>query len=661
MSLDAPVFSLGGTNFTNDPMAVSAGLDRVLFGLRPLSGPADALNLYIREPDGSFAEVGPAAPASALVDPPAGASINNVGVQIYLYHEGHVGGQSSDLSHVLFTLATPETEGRHRYLWPFDTTGGEVAEKEEEPLPSLYEYVGVGSSEPFLVGVSGAKGSASLLSRCGTSVGSFRSREAYNAVSSDGSRVFFTPWGEDREKCGSSQPPHTELFAREEFQLGSETQFRTVAISEPSKEDCTACNTTTGVTEGAFRGASEDGSKVFFTTEQELLPGDTGENLYEYDFNAPAGEKVTLVSDGVETAEVQGVARGSEDGSHVYFVAHGVLTNEPDRSLPPGHQVAVAGEDNLYVYDTSTRQTAFVAILAASDSGDWVGEGNDNHAVQATPDGRFLLFQSNAQLTADDTDTAQDIYRYDAQTGELVRISIGQSGFDKNGNNNANTASIRVVPFGQWSGPAKHSSMSDDGQYVFFSSSEGLTSQAINDPSGQVENVYEYHDGNVSLISDGQDRSRIPGTELEGAELIGTDSSGSDVFFSTSDQLVSQDGDSFRDIYDARIDGGFPAPSSPAACQGDACQGEAGPPPLLGAPSSATFSGSGNLISAVSKPAAKPKRQSKPLTRAQKLAKALNACQKQPRKSRAACVIRAKKQYGKKSKAKKSSDRRSKR
>ena len=47
-----------------------------------------------------------------------------------------------------------------------------------------------------------------------------------------------------------------------------------------------------------FVGASEDGSKVFFETTQPLLGGDTSNNIYEYDFDAPPGERIVRVSGG---------------------------------------------------------------------------------------------------------------------------------------------------------------------------------------------------------------------------------------------------------------------------------------------------------------------------------------------------------------------------
>ena len=97
-------------------------------------------------------------------------------------------------------------------------------------------------------------------------------------------------------------------------------------------------------------------------TSQELLPGATTMNLYEYDVNAPKGEKVTQVSTGSPDAEVLGVARVSEDGSHVYFVAKGVLTGANHE----GHAPA-AGGDNLYVYERDEAfpdgRLAFIATL----------------------------------------------------------------------------------------------------------------------------------------------------------------------------------------------------------------------------------------------------------------------------------------------------------
>ena len=91
----------------------------------------------------------------------------------------------------------------------------------------------------------------------------------------------------------------------------------------------------------AFWTASGDGSRVFFTDESRVDEGcdsaSSGEpDLYEYDLEAPEGERLSDVSlsakpePGVH-ADVQGVVGTSEDGSYVYFVADGMLA-EGDRS-----------------------------------------------------------------------------------------------------------------------------------------------------------------------------------------------------------------------------------------------------------------------------------------------------------------------------------------
>ncbi|HEV3071706.1 MAG TPA: hypothetical protein VGY76_09830, partial [Solirubrobacteraceae bacterium] len=372
----------------------------------------------------------------------------------------------------------------------------------------------------------------------------------------------------------------------------------TTAISEPSVGDCAACDTSPGrAAKAIFQGASRDGSRVFFLTSQPLLDGDSTQNLYVYDFTAPAGQRVVRVSSGDPAgANVERVVRISEDGSHVYFLARGVLTGTANAS----GEHAVQGESNLYVYEPDPAhpgqfKTAFIA--------QWSGG-----QTEVTPDGRFLLLTSASGLTPDcAVCSGEELYRYDAQTSLLVRISIGENGFDGNGTQ---------IPFAQISATGRERaraeprwvSISDDGSYVFFQSPAALTENALNDvlvkvPTGQgaeeyfeeyLENVYEYHEGHVYLISDGRDTKGLRGgvaTHLQGASP-----SGSDVFFATADQLVAQDTDTLPDYYDARIGGGFPAPPAAVSCQGEACQGGLSVAPSGQVPGSVSFTGPGNPV-----------------------------------------------------------------
>jgi hypothetical protein len=106
--------------------------------------------------------------------------------------------------------------------------------------------------------------------------------------------------------------------------------------------------------------------------------------------------------------------------------------------------------------------------------------------------------------------------------------------------------------------------MSSDGRYVFFSSKDALVPR---DANGRPD-VYEYEvdTGQVKLISSGTDET---GSWFEDASA-----DGSDVFFLTPQQLTGWDTDKLIDLYDARVNGGFPEPPAPPVpCEGNACQG----------------------------------------------------------------------------------------
>jgi hypothetical protein len=549
-------------------------------------------DLFLRGVDGSLTEVGPMLPSYAIPAEPAGANIGGV-----------VGfpftAASPDLSHVLFTLNEPDVGnlplGVSHVLWPGDAT--------KVTRPSLYEYVGTHNSVPRLVGVDDA---SHQISTCGTSLGS-DPEHGYvsNAMSADGSTVFFTAL----EACeGGSGPPANEIFARVDG-------TRTVAISEPSAADCGAC-ATSAPADAVFQGASLDGSKAFFSTSQALLPGDgdSTSDLYEYDATAPAAGRIVQISAGGEGdatpgtgAQVQDVAAISNDGSHVYFVAQGVLTGVANGQ----GQEARAGGENLYLYERDAQfpagRTVFIATLSASDSSQWT---SSLRQMSVTPDGRFLVFTSVAELTADDTSTAVQVFRYDAGTGQLARVSIGDEGFNNDGNSDLDVA---YVPIPHGFGGAvlgeggAHPAISSDGSIVVFDSSAALTPDTLADPAHTFLNAYEYRDGHVHLISDGRDRGGLP-YGLPGSVVDGVSPDGQDIFVASHDALVPQDTDGIVDIYDARIDGGFPA-SGAVPCDGEACRASLASPPVAQTPASSLFFGPSNPKPAPARPAVRTRKR----------------------------------------------------
>jgi len=725
-------------------LGASEDLNETLWEARASSQPIEARDLYIRDAGGALHDLGPTTNPESTKDGLLGLGFGTPKDE--QFHEIGNWGVSRDLSHVLFPVRVlPEAaeESLAPTLWPGDKTAP------AESAYSLYEYTasGLEGAEPRLVGIENegpVDGSphvnegAKLVSECATGLGGEAGGvgDRENAVSESGATVFFTAMaaneGTDSDHCNAESegtgPPVNELDAR----LGGE---RTLGLSSPSHplaqgdgsgpEECDSTCEAVGPEEGVFRGASRNGSKVFFLTKQSLLNGDeggagTGQDLYEDEIEgegkaAKVARVVQISHDphAGQAAEVQGVTRVSADGSHVYFVAKGELAANSNGQAAP-FSTAHDGAENLYVSepdpaDPGRYQTVFVAMLCSeagfsgsvensecnsSDEQMWNIEGRA--PAQTTPDGAFLVFSTATDLTApEDTSTVGQVFRYDAQTGELARISIGQrglyecpatksveEGFNCNGNTDmfeAGSNGGRIDP----PTPGRPVAISEDGSYVVFQSADGLTSGALN---GQEEsytyeevaenyegtvtreqayfanNVYEYHDGEVSLISDGLDTSasvftRVESVAASSVHVEGMAPSGADIFFTTADRLVPQDTDTQQDIYDARIGGGFPPPPVRTPCQEEACQGPSAATPSFGAPSSTTFSGAGNL--APPPATVPPKLKTAAQVKAEKLAKALMACKRDHRKAkRTTCEKQARKQFGTAKQAKKATNER---
>jgi WD40-like Beta Propeller Repeat len=588
--------------------------------------PAEEDDFYLRRPDGTFVDVGP-------TSPPADGALGQ---------SNHVLAPS-DFARVVFQQNEPR--------WPESGEGRAV-----------FEYSGTGQTVPTLVGVTGGRGSTALISACGTELA-----QGLNPgqMSADGETVFFSALA-----CGSGTGENTGIAVPATTLYARIAASRTVKVSAQSETQCTteACKNSPPA-DAHFTAASSDGSKVYFTSDQQLTDSASASgNLYEYDLSRTPQENPIDVSAGELSGHgprVQGVVAASDDGSHVYFVAQGVLTTAANRE----GESAVDGADNLYVFARDAAnpagRIAFVARLVDADSPQWAGNGEA--IANVTPDGRFLVFASHAMLTRDVTrgDGAAQIFRYDATTGELVRVSVGQRGFNDNGNAGIGDAKIVQAYRGAArGGPARRDpTMAHSGSVIFFESPIALTPHALNDRQIAVEelshqpiyaeNIYEWHEGRVSLISDGHDVAEIG--QISATRLVGSDASGANVFFVTTDPLVPADSDTQLDVYDARVctaaDPCIPPAVPPLPpCSGEACHGiPAGTPNVPNAPS-ATFDGPGNV-----QPAAPSGTGSRGLTRRQRLAQALRACHRHHKlKRRRACERAAHRAYGPPHKARRS-------
>ncbi len=216
-----------------------------------------------------------------------------------------------------------------------------------------------------------------------------------NAISADGSKVFFeTP---PPGVSVSELPPHVQalphLYMRE---LAGE---ETIPVDDPRSSGS-----------AQYEGAASNGSLAFFTSDEGLDGAPTTKELYEFDATgAPIGPARALSAIPISSGAFDGVSAISNDGSHVFFLDDSVLVANTN----PLGRAAVSGQPNLYVYDTRSGLTTFIATLLRSDIDTCdltCGEGGPagllnepdiERPAYPTPDGSVFVFASAANLTGE--------------------------------------------------------------------------------------------------------------------------------------------------------------------------------------------------------------------------------------------------------------------
>ncbi len=385
-----------------------------------------------------------------------------------------------------------------------------------------------------------------------------------------------------------------------------------LAATSKCEEAQKAC--TVGVSEAVeepenssrFWAASVDGSRALFTSGPANAEAPQG--LYEFETASGTASQIA--------GEVLGVLGQSKDLSRIYFVSKEKLTGAEENSEGA---TAQAGQPNLYLRRGGA--LSFVATLAAVDA---QYETNARlspvdiepylHGARVSGDGESAAFISTAQLTGyDNTDISSgqpdaEVYLYDARAKKLLCASCNPGGARPVGHNlviNGGGTSSEEQYWGAATLPYIGNELyfshflSEDGKRLFFHSFGPL---APGDTNGK-QDVYEWEapgagsctesapsfspqdEGCLNLVSTGE--------SPQDSELLDASPDGRDVFFKTGSSLVSRDPGQF-DVYDARVDGGFPPPPPPTPpCEGEACQGPP-PPPAELTPSSSTFRGAEN-------------------------------------------------------------------
>jgi hypothetical protein len=310
-----------------------------------------------------------------------------------------------------------------------------------------------------------------------------------------------------------------------------------------------------------------NGAKILFTSSSELTndantgesggaANDAGRDVYSYD--TATGKLTDLTvdtnpADAATGANVLQVLNATSDASYVYFLSRSGLAE----GAAPGHT-------SLYVWHGGG--IAFVADM----SGLVRDLSSGAPSFYMAPDGRHVTFGSTDSLTGYDN--------RDPVNGQ-PHAEVFEAGIDSglecascrpDGTRPTANSVLQASPLG------RVRVMSDDGRYVFFQTTDAVVPQAT---SGHQQ-VFEYTNGTVAPIS------RVDGTL---SWFLDASASGNDVFVSTYDELVANPNGGDAAVYDARVGGGFPVPTS-EACSGAACHAVATLPPALPVAATLSFS-----------------------------------------------------------------------
>ena len=438
-------------------------------------------------------------------------------------------GSSSDGAKVFFTTTAK--------LVPGDTDNGfrDVYERFYDPTPGIESYV----TREISTGPTGGNDSYDA---------------TFEGVSSDGTKAFFST---AESLVSTDTDRSTDIYMR------NTTTGETTLVSQGAAACAPTCGN--GAFPATYVGSTPSGSKVFFTTSEQLAEGDAGEarDVYVRNLNAvPA--TTTLVSrpdstcTGCAAAAPVTFQAASSDGTKVVFESTDKLA-EADGDT----------ETDVYERDLTGGTTKLVSVPGTCPPPLTVSECAPLYRGTSS-DGARVFLQTKARLTGADQDNAQDVYEWSAATGTVSMVSTSAEA--EEGPNDAiyagvspdgsevffetpeklssadgdtasdvyarSAAATSLVSPGTENLPAGFNQVSADGSTVLFSTPESLNVE----DEGQKQDVYASDGGATTLVSAGS-------PEFD-STFVGASSDASKVFYTTAAKLSVADTDSSPDVYE---------------------------------------------------------------------------------------------------------------
>ncbi len=270
-----------------------------------------------------------------------------------------------------------------------------------------------------------------------------------------------------------------------------------------------------GNNDSYFPAISADGRYIVFNSyASNLVSGDTNgaSDIFVHDMQTHLTRRVSVDSNGIQGNGHSYRPVVSADGRYIAF-------DSDASNLVPGD---TNGNTDVFVHDQQTGVTTRMSVR----SDGWQGLGT-SLSPSVSADGRYVAFHSSAaNLAANDTNLANDIFLHDRQTGETRRISTAFGGM-------------------QVDHDSRYPSISADGRYIAFESE--ATNLIPGDTNG-VMDIFRYDNltGQILRVSvdsyeqQANGHSRAPSISADGS-LIAFESGGTN--------LVSGDTNAHTDIF----------------------------------------------------------------------------------------------------------------
>lgn len=383
-----------------------------------------------------------------------------------------------------------------------------------------------------------------------------------NSVSADGSTVTFTAMG--------LHPGSQDVY--DVYQRTARGTAPVTWLSQPSIDSGGE------PANRYFEGASDDGTRVYFSTTQAMTVDDENDenDIYVFDTGSGDLELATPAGLGPDPDGTADFATVSDDGNVVFFVTARRLVEDDDDSGSSVYARDFEADRVYYVADASVAfedNSTFGGGLVTNG-----GYPFSQRPIWVSGDGQVAVLELATPQTEDDTNWSADLYVWTA-TGGLVSIP-------RDGAGRKPTAGCkgRIVGTGRMACRL----LTDDGRKLFIGTGRSLSPD---DTDGGFLDIYAYDTevGSFTLISP-------PGDAPSNVDFVDASESGRDVFFITPETLdASRDRDGGQaDLYVARQGPVLAALDSSVDCDADACQGSPAVRPVPPVVGTVTFAGRGD-------------------------------------------------------------------